>query len=48
MIDSRKLCITPNDYEAFFEEMRIKSLENELNSLSGQQRRRIRRKLEKK
>jgi hypothetical protein len=48
MIDSRKLVITANDYEAFFEEMRIKSLENKLNSLSGQQRRRIRRKLEKK
>lgn len=37
MIDSRKLCITPNDYEVLF---------NSLNG--GKITRRIRRKLEKK
>jgi tetrahydromethanopterin S-methyltransferase subunit G len=48
MIDSRKLVITPNDYEELFKEMRVKELKEKLNSLSGQQFRRLRRKLQRK
>jgi ribosomal protein L10 len=47
MIDSRKLVITPSDYESLFKEMRVEVIKEQLNGLTGQQCRRLRRKLEK-
>lgn len=48
MIDSRKLVITPSDYENLFNKMLISQIDEKLNGLSGQQFRRLRRKLERK
>jgi len=48
MIDSRKLVITPSDYKKLFQEMNKEALINELNSLSSQEFRRLKRKVERK
>lgn len=48
MIDSRKLVITPNDYENMFKSILINEIEEKLNGLSDQQFRRLKRKLARK
>jgi tetrahydromethanopterin S-methyltransferase subunit G len=48
MIDSRKLVITPSDYENMFKSILINEIEEKLNGLSGQQFRRLKRKLARK